>query len=139
MTTWLRYAWTSPNTLAGCLLAATACIDGELAIVDGVVEAHGRTLRWMLRHLVPLPGGAAAITLGHVVLATDARTLRNTRAHERIHVAQYERWGPLFLPAYAAASLWALARGEHFYFGNRFEQHARSSEGEGGGEPPRPL
>jgi hypothetical protein len=122
---WLRYAWTAPNTLVGGVLAATAWLDGDLALVDGVLEAHGRTLRWMLRHLVPLPGGAAALALGHVVLATDAAALEHTRDHERVHVAQYERWGPLFLPAYAAASLWAWARGEHFYFDNRFERHAR--------------
>jgi hypothetical protein len=128
--TWLRYAWTAPNSLAGCVLAVTAWIDGEVAIVNGVIfiEAHGRSLRWMLRHLVQLPGGAAALTLGHVVLATDATALCRTRTHERIHVAQYERWGPLFLPAYAAASCWALVRGEHYYFGNRFERHAWSQD-----------
>lgn len=125
----LRYAWAAPNSLAGCILAATAWFDGEVALVDGVVEAHGRTLRWMLRHLVPLPGGAAALTLGHVVLSTSAAALRQSRAHERVHVAQYERWGPLFLPEYAAASLWALARGEHFYFDNHFERRACSHDG----------
>jgi hypothetical protein len=65
------------------------------------------------------------LTLGHVVLARDLPALQQTRAHERVHVRQYERWGPFFLPAYAAASLWALSRGRHPYVDNWFEREAR--------------
>jgi hypothetical protein len=43
-----------------------------------------------------------AITLGHVVLATTESALKKTRSHERVHVRQYERWGPFFIPAYLA-------------------------------------
>jgi hypothetical protein len=70
-------------------------------------------------------GGVAAITFGHVVLAVDAVALERTRAHERIHVNQYERWGALFIPAYLAASLWAAVRGGDPYFDNPFERQAR--------------
>ncbi len=58
------------------------------------------------------------------MLAVDRPALDRTRAHERVHVRQYERWGPLFLPAYLAASLCAVARGRHAYFGNCFEREA---------------
>ncbi|MGH7729619.1 MAG: hypothetical protein ACRENJ_00010, partial [Candidatus Eiseniibacteriota bacterium] len=57
-------------------------------------------------------------------LGTSAAALAATRAHERAHVAQCERWGPLFLPAYAIASLVALARGADAYRDNWFEREA---------------
>jgi hypothetical protein len=109
----------------GLGLAALATWRGRLTIVQGVVEAEGPLLCWALSRLVPLPGGAAAITLGHVVLGSDARALECTRPHERVHVHQYERWGPLFLPAYFVASAWARARGGHAYRDNVFEREAR--------------
>jgi hypothetical protein len=64
------------------------------------------------------------MTLGHVVWGVDPAALDRTRAHERIHVAQYERWGPLFLPAYALSSLMAWSRGQDPYRDNRFERQA---------------
>ncbi len=70
----------------------------------------------------------AAITLGHVVLGRDNATLASTRAHERVHVRQCERWGPCFLPAYVIGSLLALARGGHFYRDNPFEQEAFAAD-----------
>jgi hypothetical protein len=73
-----------------------------------------------------LPGKAAAITLGHVVLATDAATAALTREHERVHVAQFERWGVLFPALYAGASLLAWLGGGHYYRDNRFEVAARA-------------
>jgi hypothetical protein len=80
----------------------------------------------VLSHLTVVRGGVAAITFGHVVLGRDGDALEWSRAHERVHVTQYERWGPFFLPAYAAASLWALARGGDFYRDNCFERAARA-------------
>ena len=90
-------------------------------MVNGVLEAQGPVLAWMLSRLTLMPGGAAALTLGHVVIARDCSSLESTRAHERAHVRQCEAWGPLFVPAYLAASLWAVLRGRDFYFDNRFE------------------
>ena len=100
--------------------------SGRVAIVEGVVEAHGPLLSWALSRLIPLSGGAAAITLGHVVLGRDAESLALTRPHERVHVVQYERWGPLFVPAYLLSGLWAYARGGHPYLDNRFEREPLS-------------
>jgi len=98
-------------------------------VVDGVVEVHGGLVTRVLKTMPTTgsfrqPAGAAALTLGHVVFAVDAEALERTRIHERVHVRQYERWGPLFLPAYAAASLIAKTRGEHGYLANRFEREA---------------
>lgn len=124
----LRYVWAAPATVLGLLCATVSLWRGRVSVVQGVIEAHGPLLRWALRRLVPLAGGAAAVTFGHVVLGTDARALERTRAHERVHVRQYERWGPLFLPAYLLAGAHAWLRGGHPYRDNRFEIEARAGE-----------
>lgn len=120
----LRYLWPMPTTLLGLVLAIAALRGGRMALVDGVLEAHGPILRWCLANLIPAAGGIAAITLGHVVLGQTAQALRWTRGHERVHVRQYERWGPFFVVAYLGASAWAVARGRHHYFDNHFEREA---------------
>lgn len=121
--------WALPTTLVGLLLLAIAVMTGgRAALVDGVLEAHGGWLRWALGRMPLGRGGIAAITLGHVVLGISPAALVATRAHERQHVSQCERWGPLFLPAYAIASLWALTHGAHPYRDNWFEREAFAAE-----------
>ncbi len=95
-------------------------------MVDGVVEIDGGIVRWLLRHATPI-GGAMALTLGHVVLGQSRAALDVSRAHERVHVRQYERWGPFFIPAYLAGSAIAALRGRHFYRDNPFESEAYAS------------
>ena len=68
------------------------------------------------------------MTLGHVVIGLDQRTLWATRRHERAHVGQYEVWGPAFIPMYLAAGLMGLARGKGAYAGNHFEREASEQE-----------
>lgn len=68
-----------------------------------------------------------AITLGHVILAQSDVDLVRTRAHERVHVRQYERWGPIFPVLYLAASMIAFLEGGDAYFDNRFERQARAA------------
>jgi len=65
-----------------------------------------------------------AMTLGHVVLAETQADHERSRQHERIHVAQYAAWGPFFLPAYAASSIWQRVRGRDPYRDNWFEREA---------------
>jgi hypothetical protein len=104
---WRRLAcllWAAPNSLLGLLLGLVWWLaGGQAQRVDGVLElalpdrpAKAGRHRWRLPF--------AAITLGHVVLAVNAHEMHRWRAYERVHVAQYERWGPLFLPAYLASS-----------------------------------
>ena len=125
----IRYLWAAPNTLLGLLFLPAAVVRGsEVELVDGVVEMHGPLLSTILRHLVPIRGGAAAITLGHVVIGCNRRTLELTRRHERIHVRQCEQWGPAFIPAYLVAGLWAWLRGCGAYDGNYFEREAYRCE-----------
>ena len=124
----LRYLWAGPATLIGLVVALALVRRGRIACVDGVVEAHGPLLERALASLTPLSVGADAMTLGHVVIGRDARALELTRAHERVHVRQYEWWGPLFVPAYLLAGVCALVRGGHPYLDNRFEREARLAE-----------
>ena len=128
-----RYLWASPNTLIGLLLVPSAMLPrGGIQIINGVLEAHGPFISAVLRHCVPIPGGACAITFGHVVLARDSRSLDATRAHERVHVRQCEMWGPAFIPAYLLAGLWGLMTGRGAYTGNYFERQASESGHSGG-------
>jgi hypothetical protein len=116
-------------------MVLTACAlstGGRATIRDGVIETRGGAATFLLRHLTLLPGGASAMTVGHVVLGRDMHNLDRTRTHERVHVRQYETWGPFFLPAYLAASVIALTRGRHYYRDNPFEEAARAGEGRPG-------
>ena len=128
MLRFLRIFWASPNTALGLLLVAINAVDrGQARIVGGVLEAHGPLLRRFLESMPMIPGGAAALTLGHVVVGVSQRALDLSRTHERIHVAQYERWGPLFLPAYFCASLACWLHGKDPYRDNPFEVEAYSN------------
>lgn len=120
----VSYAWASPNTALGLALGALAMLAGARARVkDGVVEfTGGRLGSCIASPSVSCP--FRAMTLGHVILGTDAATLDCARAHEHVHVRQYEQWGPLFLPAYALSSLWQLACGRRCYRDNWFERQA---------------
>src|SRR5689334_8535862 len=114
----LVYAWAFPSTFLGLLFVPSLPFGGSARIVDGVLEMHGPLIRFFLRRCTLLKGGASAMTLGHVVLGRDAPLLQSTRDHERVHVRQYERWGPLFVPAYLGISIYLWLRGRRAYLDN---------------------
>ncbi len=127
-----RYLWAAPASALGVILGAVGIVGGgRLSLHTGVLEVEGRLLAWGLTHLTWLEDGATAITFGHVVLARDAASLVWTRGHERVHVRQYERWGPLFIPLYVAASAWVMAHGRDPYWDNPFEREAREVDAAG--------
>jgi len=127
----LAYAWTLPLTAVGLVLALLVVLAGGRArVVQGVLEVHGWLSRLGLRYCTLLRGGASAITVGHVVIGRDESSLELTRPHERVHVRQCERWGPLFVPAYVLAGLLMLIRGKHLYRDNPFEREAFEKEGQ---------
>jgi hypothetical protein len=131
----LVYLWTFPTTAVGLLALVLAAIAGRgvrFAIVEGVLEVHGGPITWFLKNCTPLRGGASAMTLGHVVLGRDELLLDLTRDHERVHVRQAERWGPLFLPAYLLASAAIFLRGGRAYEDNPFEREAFARAPRGG-------
>lgn len=124
MTVAWRYLWASPATLVGLACACAALASGARARrVQGALEVCGGRVR---AFVMRLPEGCrfGAITLGHVIIGLDSGVLERSRAHERVHVRQYERWGVLFFPLYAGSSLWQWARGRDPYRDNRFEREA---------------
>ena len=126
----LLYLWAAPTTLLGLLVIPIVLLHGgRVALVDGVVEIHGSLATWLLQRGLPWCGPAAAITLGHVVWGQDQYSLDVSREHERVHVRQYERWGPLFIPAYLASSVIAWKRGKNPYYDNIFEVEAYAVSG----------
>jgi len=126
----LIYLWTLPTTCAGLVFIPLALLTGGgVQLVDGVLEVCGGAVSAFLQHCTLVKGGASAMTLGHVVLGRDRSILAETRAHERVHVRQAERWGPLFLPAYVLASLVQFLRGRRPYLDNPFEVQAYRETG----------
>jgi hypothetical protein len=106
------------------LAPLTLLTGGGVQAVAGVIEIYGGLAAWLLRWCTPLRGGATAMTLGHVILGRDRAGLARVRAHEHVHVRQYECWGPLFIPAYLLASVVVVLRGGRAYRDNPFERAA---------------
>lgn len=128
MVRFVGYVWAAPNTLLGLLVAPLALLpDGRAQVIDGVLELGGRPFARLL-NLGVIPIGA--LTLGHVVLGRDQRVLEATRVHERVHVRQYEVFGPFFLPCYLLCSLGCWARRKDAYRDNPFERAAYAVERE---------
>lgn len=125
----LKRLWALPCSLVG--------VSGALLIISmgGRTRWRDGALEVTHRDRLALCGARAralpfrAIVFGHVILAVSAEELQHVRLHEQVHVAQYERWGPVFLLAYPAASLWQWLRGGHPYRDNAFEVQARKLGG----------
>ena len=125
----LRYAWASPATAVGLLFSIVAIFAGaKYRRVDGVLEVAGGRLR-RLTAALPCCARFAAITFGHVIIGLDHTVLRRVRAHELVHVRQYERWGVFFFPLYVLSSLVQLLCGRDPYRDNAFEREAYAQSG----------
>ncbi len=116
--------WALPWTLCGLSVGLLTLVTGGRVRRDrGTLAFSGGAARGFLRR-VPLAHGASAMTLGHVVLGRSEAALDAAFEHELVHVRQYERWGPLFVPAYLTASAWQWMRGRDPYWDNPFERAA---------------
>ena len=108
---WVRVLWASPWSLIGALIGLTF---RRRRFRRGVLLCEGAewpgAVGWRYR----------AITFGHVILCVDDID-EATLQHELVHVRQYERWGPLFVPVYLGASVVARLRGGSAYGDNVFE------------------
>ncbi|HSH90257.1 MAG TPA: signal peptide prediction [Ramlibacter sp.] len=120
----LKVIWAMPNSLIGLVLALIPLLAGGRATISaGTLEVtyrDGEAGCGRLARSLPF----RAIVFGHVILAVTREELVTISAHERVHVRQYERWGPLFLPAYLLSGAWQWLNGRNAYFDNYFEVQA---------------
>lgn len=122
---WLKRLWAAPCSAVGLLLAAAVlALGGRARWSSGALEVSLRERPGQCGRLARrLP--FRAVVFGHVILAVTQEELQCIGPHERVHVEQYERWGPLFFLAYGSSSLWQLLHGRDAYWDNRFEVQAR--------------
>jgi hypothetical protein len=121
----LKVIWAMPNSLIGLVLAPFALLaGGRIEVSAGALEVTYRDSEARCGRLARrLP--FRAIVFGHVILAVTREELVTISAHERVHVRQYEQWGPLFLPAYLLSGAWQWLNGRDAYYDNYFEVQAR--------------
>ena len=116
------YLWTLPNTLIGSLfLPFTLVSGGRVRFSRGAMELYGGFVAWYLRNCCR---GLGSMTLGHVIVSRDRRMLDYTRNHEHVHIGQYMRWGPFFIPIYLFSSYLCWRKGLNPYLDNCFEKVA---------------
>jgi hypothetical protein len=123
---WLlgKRIWALPWTLCGLGVGLVALASGgHVRCYRGTLGFSGGGARTFLRFF-PFVRGASAMALGHVVLGQSEEDLELSYEHELVHVRQYECWGPAFVPAYLAASVWQRLKGRHPYWDNPFEREA---------------
>jgi hypothetical protein len=130
---WLKFAkliWAAPCSAVGLLLAVVPLsLGGKAVCRHGALEVTYRQRQASCGKLalaLPFRG----IVFGHVILAVTEEELCHMGPHERVHIEQYERWGPLFFLAYGMSSLWQLLRGRSPYWCNHFEIQARERSSE---------
>jgi hypothetical protein len=124
----IAIAWALPWTLLGMAIGLVGLATrGDVRRRGRTVEFWGGGVDWFLRTF-PLVSGASAVTFGHCILGRSVAALDRCRIHELVHVRQYERWGPLFVPAYLSywAGLWLIGRDP--YWENPFEREAFDRE-----------
>lgn len=116
--------WASPYSLVGLVIGGVGMLTGGSGrLRAGALEFYGGSTAWLVRHL-PTGPYTLGMTLGHVIIGQTAVGLDICALHERVHVRQFERWGPLMGPAYLLASAWQWAIGRNAYRDNPFEVQA---------------
>lgn len=120
----LAIVWAAPWSLFGLTVGVLGLLTGGRVQRTGrVLEFWGGGATWFLKTF-PLVRGAQAVTFGHVVLARSREAVEMTRRHERVHVAQYERWGVAFVPAYLFHWVRLMLARKDPYLDNPFEREA---------------
>ena len=116
--------WASPYSLLGIAIGTLGILRGGKArLKDGALEFYGGGTQWFVRRLPP-GVNTAGFTLGHVILGQTGEGLDQVAKHERVHVRQFEKWGPFMGPAYLLASAWMWCIGKDYYLDNPFEVEA---------------
>ena len=119
----LYYIWAFPNSLIGLSVGLVGLVSGgRCQLIRGCFEFHGGMVTWLLERING--NGVLAMTLGHTIIGQNPNALHIARDHEHVHVRQYERWGPLFIPAYLACSAYLWFQKKDCYLDNPFEVEA---------------
>lgn len=119
----LLYLWVLPNTVLGLIVGLLGlATGGKSQWRCGCIEFYGGFVTWALAHLGA--GGVTAMTLGHTIIGQEKSELAIVRDHEQVHVRQYERWGPFFIPVYLGYSFWLWIQKRDCYMENPFEVEA---------------
>ena len=123
----LAVMWASPDTLLGVLIGVVGLFTRGRVYRRWPLEFSDGGVAWFLRQL-PNGDSVMPMTPGHVVIGKNKDALDLARDHEVVHVRQYERWGPLFGPAYLGWSFILRLRGDDAYRDNPFEKEAYGDE-----------
>ena len=119
----LIYLWVSPNSMLGLFVGLLGLVSGgKSQIRNGCIEFYGGFVTWLLARLGTR--GVTAMTLGHTIIGQNKQELDIVRDHEQVHVGQYERWGPFFIPVYLGYSAWLWVQKKDCYMENPFEVEA---------------
>ena len=119
-----KILWAAPWSLWGLGLGGAGLLTGGGVRRSGrILEFWGGFLPIFLKYF-PFVAGSPAATFGHIVLGRSKRHLDACQPHQRIHVRQYECWGPLFVPMYLIWWLVLGCCGKHPYYDNPFEREA---------------
>ena len=119
--------WSSPVGVLGLLGALLFRIArwGQLRVSDGAVEviARGPLARWLADKQW------AAFTLGWTIFywKEEFADHPSIRRHEREHIRQFLRFGPLMLVLYPLLGVCVALGGGHFYRDNPLEKAARDA------------
>lgn len=120
----LLILWASPYSILGvCIGSIGMLFGGKCRLRDGAIEFYEGGSRWFVCRLPPGPL-TLGFTLGHVILGQTGPGLEVVGEHERVHVRQFERWGPIMGPAYLLASAYMWLIGRDAYRDNPFEVEA---------------
>lgn len=119
-----KVIWAAPWSVWALTIGALGLLTGGGIQWSGeVLEFWGGFIPLFLKYF-PFIAGSPVATFGHVVLGRSKRHLDACRPHQLVHVKQYERWGPLFVPAYITFWIVMWFRGKHPYLDNPFEREA---------------
>ncbi len=120
----LLVLWAGPYSLLGLGIGGMGLLfGGRGRYRAGALEFYAGGTAKFVQRLPPGPT-TAGFTLGHVILGQTGEGLERVGLHERVHVRQFERWGPLMGPAYLGASAWLWWLGRDPYLDNPFEVEA---------------
>ncbi|MFO1062983.1 MAG: hypothetical protein U0892_03805 [Pirellulales bacterium] len=116
--------WASPYSLLGISIGVLGLVSGgKCRIRSGALEFYGGFTALFVRSL-PTGPYTLGMTLGHTIIGQTAAGLDVCCLHERVHVKQFERWGPFMGPAYLLCSAVLWLCGKDAYRDNPFEVEA---------------